>query len=539
VRERQRSESPEPAPLIGEAAAVLPDVAGVLALQRTAGNRSVTAMLLARQAVAEPLPPIADGLRRARAGLPRLRALAAREAPVLPTDGFVDIRPALEWLRELVATLTLVEPIVDPSMLVFESVVVTGHDAEYGSAGAEIRPAVAAALKTVLPIATRLSTTITRVVMQQINRSSVGVEDRAAEPQLAALADVTAWREQSSALRALAGKVDRGGGLADAAHACEEAALALLQARSVLNARATWRADAAQSSTPAQIANPSRPRNEVDDIFADSGFAGRQSLRPNGTRDDWCGMFVAASMFRGAALDKNVRMAFAHTDNVRDFFSYSGRPINDSRTPLSIWAEGRWWRVREYHEQRGLPRRWVSGRGVQGADIRPGDVALIRHAGVQPDGEVANHIVMVDSWDPLTGRLVTVEGNVKEGIRPEAAGSAEPRRTASGDYASTTTRAPSSTAIHIRDMDDQVTLTPGGAGPGGVYRERGARTVWAVGRPSLVDFEHHEYGLQAIPSDLTYVSPEEMRLRGQRARLAPTSTRESPATGPYHRRAGG
>ena len=88
-------------------------------------------------------------------------------------------------------------------------------------------------------------------------------------------------------------------------------------------------------------------------------------------------------------------------------------------------------------------------------------------------------------------------------------------------------------------MDDAHALTPGGGGPGGVYRERGARTVWAIGRPSLVDFEHHEYGQQAVPADLKYTSPDQMRVRGKRKLLAPESTRESPATGPYHRRVDG
>jgi hypothetical protein len=248
-------------------------------------------------------------------------------------------------------------------------------------------------------------------------------------------------------------------------------------------------------------------------------------------------MFVAASMFRGSTLDKNVRTAFAHTDNVYDFFRYSTRPVNDRRTPLSIWADGQWWGVRQYHEQRGLARTWVEGAALIGADIRPGDVALIRHRGAQPAGEIANHIVMVDSWDPATGKLVTMEGNVHEGVRPDAAGEAQ--RTAGGDLASTTTNAPSSSAAHVRDMNDQQTLTPGGAGPGGAYRERGALTVFGIGRPSLVDFESHEFGLQAIPDDLTYVSPEEMRQRaGQRGRLAPTSTIESPQAGPYHQRVG-
>jgi hypothetical protein len=538
---RQRHDRPhrdEPAPVARVEAPLPQDVGRVLALQRTFGNQAVTGALLARQATATPLPAIADNLRRFRDGCPRLIALSRQPPPVVPTTGFVDIRPALAWLRELVDTLTVVEPIVDPSMLVFESVVVTGHDEEYAKAESELKPALAAALKTVLPIARDVGDTIARVVMEQVNRSSAALENQTADPQLAALADVTAWREKSSALRALARTVDPGAtGLAAAAHSCEEAALALLQARAVLNARATWRADAAQSSTPAQIQQPNRPRNEVDDIFADAGYGSRQSLRENGTRDDWCGMFVAASMFRGATLDKNVRIAFAHTDNVRDFFSYNRRPINDARAPLSIWAEGQWWSVRDYHEQRGLARRWVTGDAVATADIRPGDVALIRHAGVQPAGEVANHIVMVDSWDPSTGKLVTIEGNVNEGIRPDAGGEAQ--RTATGELRSTTTTAPSSTAMHVRDMRDDTTLTPGGAGPGGVYRERGARTVWGIGRPSLVDFEHHEYGLQAIPEDLKYTSPDEMRLRADRRRkLAPTSTVESPPTGPYHGRVG-
>jgi hypothetical protein len=225
-------------------------------------------------------------------------------------------------------------------------------------------------------------------------------------------------------------------------------------------------------------------------------------------------------------------MAFAHTDNVRDFFSYAAKPVNDERAPVSIWAEGQWWTVREYHEQRGLARRWVTGAAVQGADIRPGDVALIRHKGVKPDKSIANHIVMVDSWDPVTGKLVTIEGNINEGIRPDAAG--DPQLTTGGEIASTTTSAPTSTGIHVRDMDDQTTLTPG-AGQGGVYQERGARTVWGIGRPSLVDFEHHEYGKQAVPIDLKYTSPDQMRVRGKRKLLAPESTRESPATGPYHR----
>jgi hypothetical protein len=58
--------------------------------------------------------------RRFREGCPRLVALAHRRPPVVPAAGFVDIRPALEWLRELVDTLTIVEPIVASDNPVFD-----------------------------------------------------------------------------------------------------------------------------------------------------------------------------------------------------------------------------------------------------------------------------------------------------------------------------------------------------------------------------------------------------------------------------------
>lgn len=498
-------------------------LAGVLQLQRSAGNQAVAAAILARR---DTLPPIADNLRRFRAGIPRLQALTAREPPVVATAGFVDLGPALGWLTELVATLQIVEPIADPSMLVFESTVVEGHDAEYGQAEGEIRPQLAATLRAVIPIARTTGETIGRVVLEEVNRSSAAIAGHAADPQLASLADVTAWHAKASALRALAKTIDpKGTGLAEAAHACEDAALALLQARSVLEARAVWRADDAQSATPAQIANPKRRRSEVDDIFADSGFGLRQSLRKNGTRDDWCGMFVAASMFRGAALDKNMRKAFAHTDNVFDFFHYTAK-VNDERTPLSIWAEDRWWTVKEYHAQRGLLRTWTTGAQVTGGDIRPGDVALIRHKGSKPDDAIANHIVMVDSWDPASGKLVTIEGNVLDGVRPGADG--EPQRLDDGTtLRSTRTTAPSSTALHVRDMNDPVTRTPG-AGKHGEYQERGARTVFGIGRPSLVDFEQHTFGKQLIPPEYTGKSPDELRRLAKGEWLQPQNDRKAP-----------
>jgi hypothetical protein len=140
---------------------------------------------------------------------------------------------------------------------------------------------------------------------------------------------VTEWRELSTRLHAL-GTTFTTMGVQDAAAACQDAALAMLQGRSVLSARATWRAGDAIESTVAGAKDPKRARNAVDDIFADSGFSGRQTVetvtddkgKVSEQINDWCGMFVAAGMFRGAGLDKDMRKAFAHTDNVYDFFRY-------------------------------------------------------------------------------------------------------------------------------------------------------------------------------------------------------------------------
>ena len=122
----------------------------------------------------------------------------------------------------------------------------------------------------------------------------------------------------------------------------------------------------------------------MDDVFADSGFTDRQSIKkiktwvtqPDGTKkevekevvDDWCGMFAAANMFRGAALDKDLRKAFAHTDNVNDFFQYTAN-VNASRAPLSVFADGRWWSVKDV--PRGARSAAQVGRGPVGGGRHP------------------------------------------------------------------------------------------------------------------------------------------------------------------------
>jgi hypothetical protein len=500
----------------------------VVALQRAVGNAAV-ARLLARAPADLALPPGATHLAEYRQWSAGLRDLVKLGKPAVAV---ADIAAANLWLAKVVATLETAVGIGDRLDLHSESFLVHGGalESEYGAAEAELPELV----RPVIERAGQTGTEIGALVISGINASSIAAADAAAAPALMPLAQVTEWRGYATRLHAL-GSTFTTMGVQDAAAACQDAALAMLQARSVASARTTWRAGNAIETTVAGAKDPHRARSAVDDIFADSGFSGRQTVEKV-TNDagveveqinDWCGMFVAAGMFRGAGLDKDLRKAFAHTDNVYDFFRYTAK-VNDDRTPLSIWADGRWWLVGEYHQQRGSPRTWMEEGSIDLARIRPGDVALIRHKGTKPAKSVANHIVMVESFDAATGRLVTVEGNVHEGIRPDAAGEAV--RQADGGLANSAAVRDSSVA-HIRDMRDTTTLTPAPTGGAGPYDERGAKTVYGVGRPSLVDFEDHEYAKQPVPKALATLSPDEIRRKGMGALLQTPSTLDAAHAG--------
>jgi hypothetical protein len=512
-----------------------PDASGAIQVPGLSVSNHALARLLARQPVAE-LPKLADTLEHYRAGAPLLKALA-------PAPAGTDLAAATAWLRSLVEVLKQLGSPADASMLTFESTVVTGHDSEYGAAGADVQAKIGAARWGAQALGER----IRDHVVSSMNASSVVGHGRADNPQLGTLDQAKAFREQASAFHAAAATPD----LKQAAEACQDAALALLQALSVAEARETWRAGTVQTNTVPEVKDGTRARNEMDDLFADSGFSNRQSIKkikiavpqPDGTTkevekevvDDWCGMFAAANMFRGAALDKDLRKAFAHTDNVNDFFQYQAK-VNASRAPLSVFAEGRWWSVKEYHAQRGTSRKWVVGPSAA-ADIRPGDIALIRHKGVKGKDGIANHIVMVESYDAATGKLVSIEGNVSEGVRPDGDGAGQ--KADDGQHLKSSSQSPTSTAVHVRDLNDEKTLTPG-AGAGGVYQERGHRTIYAIGRPSLVDFEDHEYAEELVPEKFRGMSPAEIRANAQAKKqvTAVSSSLESGAQGPYHTRAG-
>jgi hypothetical protein len=247
--------------------------------------------------------------------------------------------------------------------------------------------------------------------------------------------------------------------LQTASSTAQDAALATLQSLSVVAARDRWK-KGTSTETPGADKAGTGARTELDDIFKDSGFSDRVSTYTNDKGDkrvfDWCGMFVVSSYFKGAGMASQLRGGFWHTDNVQDFFGYA-QVHNAGRVPMSIWADSKWWNLKDYHKARGSLRTWTPRATIQtalagaGADIRPGDTCLIDHSG----GNSPSHIVMVESYNATTKQLVTIEGNTF-GIHADASGKAE---RLDDDHLKTSTQGAGTAAgVHVRDLRQ---LAPG------------------------------------------------------------------------------
>ncbi len=392
--------------------------------------------------------------------------------------------------------------------------------------------------------------------VQLTNDSSVSKKDPAkavfpTQSQVKAFSTVAGALSALSRDAALPGGSDVKGLLGAGAAKAQDAALAMLQSLSVVAARDRWKTGTS-TETPDASKVGTGPRSELDEIFKDSGWSSRVSKDENGRVFDWCGMFVVSSYFKGAGMAKELRAGFYHVDNVKDFFGYV-QAHNASRVPMSIWAEGQWWNLKEYHEARGSTRKWTKRADLQAAlvagtaDIRPGDTCLIDHSG----GDKPGHIVMVESFDAKTRMLTTIEGNTF-GVHADSTGKAERldddhlkdsvngKGTAAGihqrdlaqlvggpgPYVVTSAKAalrdednlakvkkeggkevliPVDTKVEVTEIVEHggikyakvkdwgttklSNLGTHGNAPKGGYDIKKGATVWGVGRPSVVDFE--------------------------------------------------
>jgi hypothetical protein len=216
-----------------------------------------------------------------------------------------------------------------------------------------------------------------------------------------------------------------------------------------------------------------------------------------GAHHDWCGFFVQDN-FQKATLDSDLRKGFFHTDNVQDYFRYV-YARNPDRIMKWIWADASWQDLHAYHLSRGAERRWLDYATLSAGgalDIRPGDVALIDRG---LDG-TPNHIVMVQSYDPVTSTLVSVGGNdgglvidndpahpAPAGESAAARSSRETREAATGENLKA---GPAAGHVGVSAHEVAVAGTRRGA-------------IFGIGRPSIVDFEEHRYdGHPTAPAPL-------------------------------------
>ena len=300
-------------------------------------------------------------------------ALAARRAAGGAAAGFVDIAPGAGVAARAGRHADARRADRRPVMLVFESTVVTGHDEEYG-AGRERDPARARGRRSRGHPDRARHRRDDRARRDGAGQPLLG---RRREPRRRPAAGGPRGRDRLAreverAARARGQGRSRRHGLAEAAaHACEEAALALLQARAVLNARATWRADDAQSSTAG--ADPARQP---------AAQRGRRHLRRRRLRLP----AVAAPERHARRLVRHVRRGEhvprrgARQEHAHGVRAHRQRPRllqlhgADQRRADAAVDLGRGPLVERarYHEQRGLPRTLDRGRAVAGADIRPG-----------------------------------------------------------------------------------------------------------------------------------------------------------------------
>jgi hypothetical protein len=210
--------------------------------------------------------------------------------------------------------------------------------------------------------------------------------------------------------------------------------------------------------------------------------------------DEWCGYFSMEGYQRGAAMDPDFANSFASTYSVELFFTYAHDSGLVMRSPKWLWDGVKWRDVQQYHHERGSERTWLSGTAITAGtqlDIRPGDMVVTDNEG---DGK-SDHIVKCQSFDPATGLLITIGGN-DSGMIVRPAGEADPAHETAADQAARlaaeaatgrkmkvggwgTGQAGGHVGIGVRD-----THATGAKGFGLVY---------GVGRPSLVDFEDHEW----------------------------------------------
>jgi hypothetical protein len=253
--------------------------------------------------------------------------------------------------------------------------------------------------------------------------------------------------------------------------------------------------------------------NAMGDFDRGAGAAGDvHSESSRGKPGNWCGMFSAHELVRAGMQDKH-NNALDSTQKVYAFFNYLDwhptvallKMKDDAGNPVP---------VKDYHlTHRHEPRKWIptANLAADGLDIRSGDVLTMAVPGVEEvenpktgekekkphrESEFGDHIVMVHSYDRTTGKVTTIGGNdgsyyVRGPKDPEPAANADREAAEAATGKKLGGSGGSHVAVGQKDLKHQ---QPGKMGEVTVKVH-----VSGIGRPSIVDFEVHEYLKPELP----------------------------------------
>jgi hypothetical protein len=233
---------------------------------------------------------------------------------------------------------------------------------------------------------------------------------------------------------------------------------------------------------------------------------------------EWCG-YTIAYLMKAAGFDKPHTALFPSTLGLLQFGSYYTLDIYGAAQPrqriTKLMPAGT--DIRDVHATRGSPRRitlWPELQAGTPLDIVPGDIVLVdSRKGGGPD-----HIQIVWRWHPTSRVLTTIDGNggsfvLRSVLQQKFGPSLQPNV----HFRPTTTAPLPGTTVstqekrdYIRTLDGLDVLWPmpssgyvsigchvltaaGQVNPPTPTSETPHSRVFAIIRPSIVDFENHSY----------------------------------------------
>ncbi|MEO3389001.1 hypothetical protein [Mesorhizobium sp. CAU 1741] len=233
---------------------------------------------------------------------------------------------------------------------------------------------------------------------------------------------------------------------------------------------------------------------------------------------NWCG-YALANMMKAGGMDKAHTALFANTQGLLDYGSYYTLDIYGASRPRArvtkMLPSGL--DIRDAHSARRSQRRIVLWPEIQREtplDIAPGDIVLVDHdAGGGPD-----HIQIVYHWHPAQRVLTTIDGNggsfvLRSVLERQFGAQLRPNvhfRPAPTTPAAGSAVAPATKQQHLRALDGLDVLWPmpqagyvsigchvltaaGQVNPPAPTSTAPHSRVFAIIRPSIMDFEHHRY----------------------------------------------